>query len=59
MVYLGFLFCAGVFARWTGIDNVIGVIDRCHIRLHQPKRHGSDYVVGPQILCIDAHSRGT
>ena len=24
--------CAGVFARWTGIDNVIGAIDGCHIR---------------------------
>ena len=31
------------FARWTGIDNVPGAIDGCHIRLQRPKRHGSDY----------------
>ena len=36
--------CAGVFARWTGIDNVTGAINGCHIRLQQPKKHGSDYI---------------
>ena len=35
---------ARVFARWTGIDNVTGAIDGCHIRLQRPKNHGSDYI---------------
>ena len=35
---------AGVFARSTGIANIIGAIDGRHIRLQGPMRHASDYI---------------
>ena len=38
------LLSAGVFARSSGIANIIGAIDGCHIRLRRPWRHGSDYL---------------
>ena len=38
--------CAGVFARWTGIENVTGAIaiDGCHIRWQRTKKHNSGYI---------------
>ena len=35
---------AANFLRVSGVRNVIGAIDGCHIRILRPKRHGEDYM---------------